>query len=951
MDFNDAVIAYFKGYNVCCHQQPTLNNEFRNPLFLKTLCEAYQGRTLPSGTLTFLEVIRAWERRIAENIEQLTDCPTDSTSKAISEIIGQMSISPNLWLSESETQVICKRHFSDDTKSKGLYYKLLSEGFIAESVIDDSITHTSETHVRLQYERFSDIRIIENVLDGISTKEDWLTHWRTEFLPKITMVDFQGKTQLHWNVAPKLFALALILPEKFGIELVECPLRPIIHRDTGKGEYWVGSFEHDKKQLWSAWLDSLSWRKFQNNSDKVKRLFLLWANKLSHNGYDVYSKLFEFACIPSHPFNADFLHRHLKSLTLSNRDVRWSALWAHQDFDDVENGVIGEFFNWVDGSTGLLSDEQMHLALIPLLWLTSSSNRGLRNKATDIAIRVLNHRPEESIVMGLCHQFLDVNDPYVKERLLAVLCGALPVCKSDVVRKLAEYIEEHFWSSDIIEPNIMIRDYAEFIVRFAYSQGLITNECILSIENRSTYPMPDIWTEEQVKFYEDDSIYHDIASSLRPESTRMYGDFGRYVMGNSVHQFIEIEKLPEKREKGDRSWIKARSDDKKVRRYIWQRIINLGWTPEKFGEFENNLREFGHERPRIERISKKYQWIALFEYLGLLTDSAVYLGWNDSPRIIKSFSELEKRNYNPSIAVLPQIEQDDERDNAHLGQPKESHHFNSLPVELIPKAQDDNARKAWVAAAFNDMRPFLFCSKQGKEWVCLLGSWHAKEPLDFGENWRSAGMKMEQWIHVRAMVLPTKGHQKILDTLKNERFFGNGLEVPENRQAWLSEYPWKDSFREIESACAHDDRLWRDKGDTLNISLLSCEVQENIILPNPMLYRGVSDVIGNLTAPIINPLNHTVEIQDHNAQQVFISTLGKEPKLFVEKENLLKWLSDTNQTMFWCVLSEKSAYDHSLTEHTGGIADQVAIYIQQPKGNTIGGLIPQCYQHQIYSSG
>lgn len=806
LNFNEAVKAYFKGYQVNSLYQPTLNHEFKSPLFLKTLCEAYQGKTLPQGSLTFLEVIRAWGHRIAENIETSTDCPTEATIDTMADIISKMSESDQSWITQAEAKAICKQHFSNDTKQKGLYYKLLSEGFMCETYSQDSTTQNLTREVRLQYERFADIRTVETMLKGIASKAEFLKKWHSSILPKLTEIGFEDEVHLRWDAQPRLFALGLLLPEKIGMELVECPLRPTIHRTAGE-EHYMDLFLDDKKTLWNTWLDTLNWRDFQASSGTIKKYFELWVNNLASNEYEFYSRFFEYACIPKHPLNAYALHKHLNSLTLSERDARWSVLFAYSTIEEDSEDVVGEFFHWADEAADLFSEEQVQLTLIPLLWLTSSSNRALRNKATDIAIRILYQHPTETCVMGLCERFFEVNDPYVKERLLAVLCGALPACKIEVVAKLGQYVLKNFWSKNPIEPNIMMRDYAEFIVRFACLQDMLDQQAINKIENRPTIKLPEIWSEEQVNEFENKKEYYTISSSLKPVGMDRYGDFGRYEMGSAVCDFADMGVLCEMPDTGNLDYHKARADDKKARRYIWQRVVEMGWSPEVFGEFERRLSDFGRARPKIERVSKKYQWIGLYEYLGLLADSTLYyLGWGYEPHVITSFSQLKQRSYNPSVAISKYISQkdDDYWDNSELANAPNS--FKSHQAITLPQVANDEDRKQWVAAPFEDIHRFLSQQYAGKTWLCLLGGWDAKETKKFGEDahWNTEA-KMVQWIHIRAMAMPSKGHKSILQKLRSEHFFGDGIDIPESRQAWLSEYPWKDSFAQVAEDCAQAD--------------------------------------------------------------------------------------------------------------------------------------------------
>ena len=53
-----------------------------------------------------------------------------------------------------------------------------------------------------------------------------------------------------------------------------------------------------------------------------------------------------------------------------------------------------------------------------------------------------------------------------------------------------------------------------------------------------------------------------------------------------------------------------------------QRIMNMGWTVERFGKFDRNVnayRNSGRGANKPERIGKKYQWIAFHELLARLS--------------------------------------------------------------------------------------------------------------------------------------------------------------------------------------------------------------------------------------------------------------------------------------------------------------------------------------------
>jgi hypothetical protein len=217
LQFHESVQAYFDGYRVVSPQYPTLNPEFRNPLFLKTLCEAYQGKTLPLGAMTFVGVLAAWEDRVAEDIEKKLDCSQRATHRAIDDIVLALARSNAKRIPADDAEGICRKYFSKQQASRSLYRHLNSEGLLQE------VETQGETFIRLQYERFSDVRIAQMALKNITSKPQWLAHWHHVLLP--SRMDGDG---LDWGAEPELTAYALLLPDAIGVELVECPIGSVI---------------------------------------------------------------------------------------------------------------------------------------------------------------------------------------------------------------------------------------------------------------------------------------------------------------------------------------------------------------------------------------------------------------------------------------------------------------------------------------------------------------------------------------------------------------------------------------------------------------------------------------------------------------------------------------------------------------------------------------------------
>ncbi|MCC7682778.1 ATP-binding protein [Janthinobacterium sp. FW305-128] len=908
LEFNVAVQAYFDGYNVVTQQFPNMSSEFQNPLFLKTLCEAFQGKVLPMGPLSFVQVLAEWENRIAEDIERKIDCPRNATKRAVTEIISSLAMTGAQRASAELVESICQRHFPSPLASSSLYRHLNSEGLLQE------IETPSGLQVRLQYERFSDVRIAQVSLQEVKSKHQWLEFWKSSILPKLI-----EENSLDWSASPQLFAYALLLPDVADAELVVSPISFAIRDEWARARA--------KDAIWAAWLDALAWRIVAPTDTKIVRFFLQWADG-QRNIRTVLGRLLEFSCVPAHPLNADFLHSLLIAWDLPRREKTWTIPLAHESpTDQSGESIVAPFLRWGDASAGKASKEQVRLAAVVLLWLTSSPNRELRKLATDTAIRILVAGGSGDVCIHLLKGFWDVNDPYVKERLLAVIAGVVPYLDAPESTQIAKFVFEKFWQCDEVEPHILQRDYAAFIVRHACATGGLSNDHLKMIDRGIVKEKPVVWPEAKVQQYEADVGYGTIARSLTPEEMGHYGDFGRYEMGSAVHQFVDSG-----RAEGKTHGIglgQSEHDARFARCYIWQRIIEFGWTPALYSDFENGLGYLGRGNgdKKVERISKKYQWIGLYEYLGLLSDSLLFRHWNDENRPLRGAWELSVKDYDPDGALGIW---DDSKDDAGIADAW--WHFGNPII-----ANDTVEEKAtWVESSFLPFEPYLSMQHENQRWIVLHTHLNFEEELGFGrERFKSA--RMSQWIDVRAFLIPKSKLRVQLKILRGRDFYGEGVDVPGVRQCGISEYPWHPAFAEVDESCRNNETWTR--GTKQRFFLPVCEISDDaktVPLPAPTLYQEIGNVLGeSLSAPLLKSLGEIeISANSGSGRIIFKGSTHKGATFMVDEESIIQFLKAKDYALVWGVLSEKSAWDGHT--HAGGLARQSAVYVLGEDGNILG---------------
>ena len=92
-----------------------------------------------------------------------------------------------------------------------------------------------------------------------------------------------------------------------------------------------------------------------------------------------------------------------------------------------------------------------------------------------------------------------------------------------------------------------------------------------------------------------------------------------------------------------------------AQRWIFKRVLDLGWTVERFGQFDRYTSLYVNDNDyrsahKPERIGKKYQWIAYHELLAHLADNLEFRenSWSDKPEVYSGTWQLHCRDIDPS---------------------------------------------------------------------------------------------------------------------------------------------------------------------------------------------------------------------------------------------------------------------------------------------------------------
>jgi len=305
----------------------------------------------------------------------------------------------------------------------------------------------------------------------------------------------------------------------------------------------------------------------------------------------------------SHPLNASFLSQLLFELPVAGRDLSWTEFIRYYAYE-FRIYIAAFEKECLEAIDPIRSQGKFHLVACFVQWTLTCSNRDLRDLSTRALFHYGRRFPAQLIEMAMSS--LGCNDPYVPERMLAVVYG---ICLSEHwevsfrdthLRDISIRIFEKMFSRDApyYSTHLLMRDYASKTISIGlrYFPELLSKDQVILTQ-------PPFSRDQQLEF----PVHRDGEKHLGGP-IRM--DFSNYTIGGIVEGGSGYDNPPDKQI---------------VRGQIYHRIYDLGWNETDFKEIEEyvvnqNRDRYSRERPKIERYGKKYSWIGYYEIAGHRAD-------------------------------------------------------------------------------------------------------------------------------------------------------------------------------------------------------------------------------------------------------------------------------------------------------------------------------------------
>lgn len=372
-----------------------------------------------------------------------------------------------------------------------------------------------------------------------------------------------------------------------------------------------------------------------------------------------------------------------------------------------------------------------------------------------------------------------------------------------------------------------------------------------------------------------------------------YGDFGRYTFESTFHCWKSYKQ-------GD-SIVNADL----LSNYACQMIFEkFGYDDIKHLQFDKETRSRYLRRDdtdKVERIGKKYQWLALYEILARVMDNF--------PAFIDSYNDGLKRDYvrnlddfylpKTQIKIEPPTKTELFSEYKNQEQCKTKHYFTLQDNVLI----DDWAQ----ADDFPDIENLLQITVNGEEWLVLERHDDFRELAKFGQK---ETYDIQKWLQVCSYLVEESEFSTAKTWLEQQDFMGSWMSEGNdysgtNIHQFFAENTvseWQEIFQytEIEQPSfkvmpSVDSHTWESTYGNDGISFYA---------PIPMLYHGMK---------MKNTIKDGYWVDSEDNLICFNPEIDDkfQNSLLVKKDDFLIFLKEHKLKLVWTILGEKHAYKES----------------------------------------
>ncbi len=557
----EAMRQFGEYYGIQLNFDYMMHQEYRNPLYLKMLCEVAQAQGSIYAKVEDLMILmkdffEIKDKKISKEIS--ISVREHVVQQILDMVVNKMLQQRVNYICWKELREIVKKQLSEyncEWKTQLVLKKLLSENLFKESDNDDE-------RIVFGYERFYEIIMAQSVLaDTVDEtiqriskvqEKELMTLGTLELIQILFMRQFQQEM------------LEYFAPEEWNNRWVE---------SFGQSLYWRTNAEvtYVTKRLVEIFLKN-------NQEEKVRIILLAVLGCSTKVDFDLNAEYLHTFLMQKSPLWRDYYLSYFLLGNFENEKIVYDICVRSQKLANHEvtkNGAV--------------------LWGIMLAWLCSLNDIRIRDNASKGLANLF--RQNTHIILEVIRKFEDIEEDYIQERIWQAAYAAMLLTREEaVLKEIVIYINTHFVKNGDWPENVLIRDYLYKIVEYAVKRDVL-------FKNELEEYQPPYGSQKL------EIIPEEILDEWKKEKRRLYfncieSDFSTYTIPSEVKDYGFSKK--------------------EIGGIIMKNILDSGYDDnlEKYDQMIDY--KYGSLRSRdtsVERIGKKYQKIFLYRCMGRLYDN------------------------------------------------------------------------------------------------------------------------------------------------------------------------------------------------------------------------------------------------------------------------------------------------------------------------------------------
>ncbi|WOH39404.1 AVAST type 2 anti-phage system protein Avs2 [Thalassotalea fonticola] len=988
----DAVNLFFDNYKIARPVVPLLNPEFKNPLFLKLFCEGINNRGLkeiPTGLKGISSILEFYINSV--NLKLSSESVYGYSSSvnlvklSIDALIKHKSDYQDKYLPYLKAFQIIEDTVSPYLNKKGFIDDLIKEGVLSKSPFWNEHNEGIDC-IYLAFERFDDHLTASFLLETVSDIEYEFSDQGKlyEYVESVHTLNLnQGLIEALAIQVPEKFDRELyeLLPqyeknrsfiEAFIRSLVWRKIETIDHQkikpylvnsvfkyqgaydfffetivslSAADGHPYNANFLHkilknktlpDRDKLWTILLRD----KYSEESSFRYLIDWAWSDNdkshISNDSIKLASITLVWFLTSSNRELRDCTTKALVKLLENRIDVLIELI---EEFDNVDDPFVIERIYAIAYGCALRTKQVNSLKV-----LAHTVYETIFNKE-EVYPHILLRDYARGIIEYTVYLGNDLNIDINKT--IAPYNSSWPNCipsEADLKSKYDKDSYSHLWSSVM-----SYGDFARYTIgtnhnrsdwsgckigevpinrKKIYEEFLTT----LSSSKRKLFdaldPIITEGSEKKLKASNFKINYGVVVGRKKEEELKANNVVFKSSLENEELKYFETEIEPYLDHNHKLNDTDSHFDLRIAQRFIFERVIDLGWSPEKHLDFDKSVGTGrGRNESNQERIGKKYQWIAYYEFMARLADNFIrYEGYGDERKENPYIGPWDPyvRDIDPTILIQKTGIKKLKQSNCWWAS-KEVFDWNCSFDEWVSDHKTLDKPEELMEVV----------DSTGEEWLVLQSYPAWKEPKKIGnEEW--AYPRKEVWCHVLSYLVKEDDYDEFIKWVSSQHFMGRWMPEGSDRyQLFDREFCWSQAFRCFQSdyyggsewVDVHDkdsrefiaqvsvnsiNYHWEEEFDRSKVETLSFLKPSSMIIDKMNLVPG--DEVGSL-------IDESGEKICFAAEAVYAT----KAHLLIKKGAFIKFLEDNKLKVVWTLLGEKgvigggisSAKTYSRVEFSG----------------------------------